>query len=86
MRSLPGLKVRKTEARFWAQVSITSGMKLKANYGVDVPDKLGSHYKNDLFVADANTGSLYHFDLSENRTELELRDFLKTKLQIRLKK
>lgn len=43
-------------------------------------DKLGSQYRNDLFVADANTGSVYHFDLNENRTELELRGSLKDKI------
>ena len=43
-------------------------------------DKLGSQYKNDLFVADANTGSLYHFDLNENRTELELLGLLEDKI------
>lgn len=43
-------------------------------------DKLGSQYKNDLFVADANTGSLYRFDLNENRTELELEKPLEDKI------
>jgi len=43
-------------------------------------DKLGSQYKNDLFVADANTGSLYRFDLNENRTELELQGLLEDKI------
>lgn len=43
-------------------------------------NKLGSQYKNDVFVADANTGSLYRFDLNENRTELELQGSLKDKI------
>ncbi len=43
-------------------------------------DKLGSQYENDLFVADANTGSLYRFNLDENRTELELQGSLKDKI------
>jgi glucose/arabinose dehydrogenase len=43
-------------------------------------DKLGDPYKNDLFVADANTGSLYHFDLNDNRTELELQGLLQDKI------
>ena len=28
-------------------------------------DKLGKQYKNDLFVAGANNGHIYHFDLNE---------------------
>jgi aldose sugar dehydrogenase len=43
-------------------------------------DKLGSQYKNDVFVAHANTGSLYRFDLNENRAELELQGFLEDKV------
>jgi glucose/arabinose dehydrogenase len=43
-------------------------------------DKLGSQYKNDLFVADANTGSIYHFDLINNRTELMLQGQLEDKI------
>jgi aldose sugar dehydrogenase len=43
-------------------------------------DKLGNQYKNDLFVADANTGSLYRFDLNENRTELQLEKPLEDKI------
>ena len=43
-------------------------------------DKFGSQYKNDLFVADANTGSIYHFDLINNRTELKLGGLLKDKI------
>jgi len=33
---------------------------------------LGEQYENDLFVGDINDGILYHFDLTENRTELVL--------------
>ena len=43
-------------------------------------DKLGSQYKNDVFVSDANTGSLYRFDLNEDRTELELQGLLEDKI------
>jgi len=43
-------------------------------------DKLGIKYRNDLFVADANTGSLYHFELNENRTGLKLQGSLKDKI------
>jgi aldose sugar dehydrogenase len=35
-------------------------------------DKLGEEYKNDIFVGDVNHQNLYHFDLTENRTELLL--------------
>jgi glucose/arabinose dehydrogenase len=35
-------------------------------------DKLGEQYQNDMFVGDVHTGTLYHFDLKENRTQLDL--------------
>ena len=34
--------------------------------------KYGSQYEKDMFVADANTGTIYHFELKNNRTELQL--------------
>jgi aldose sugar dehydrogenase len=34
-------------------------------------DKLGNQYENDMFVGDV-TGNLYHFNLNENRTKIEL--------------
>lgn len=34
--------------------------------------RLGDSYRNDLFVGDANTGSLFHFDLTSNRRALSL--------------
>jgi len=43
-------------------------------------EKMGNDYKNDLFVADANTGSIYHFDLNENRSGLQLQGPLKDKI------
>jgi glucose/arabinose dehydrogenase len=43
-------------------------------------DKLGIQYKNDVFVADANTGSLYRFDLNEDRMGLMLQGPLKDKI------
>jgi glucose/arabinose dehydrogenase len=43
-------------------------------------DKLGSTYKNDLFVGDNNLGNIYHFDLSKNRTELSLTGTLEDKI------
>ncbi|MGN6559438.1 MAG: PQQ-dependent sugar dehydrogenase [Candidatus Nitrosocosmicus sp.] len=33
-------------------------------------DKLGTQYKDDLFVGDVNNGNLYHFKLSEDRDQL----------------
>ena len=35
-------------------------------------DKLGQEYRNDLFVASAKNGTIYHFDLNEDRTRLDL--------------
>jgi len=35
-------------------------------------DKYGTEFNNDLFVGDANTGTVYHFELNENRTGLRL--------------
>ena len=35
-------------------------------------DKYGKEYQNDLLVGDFDNGNLYHFDLNENRTALEL--------------
>lgn len=43
-------------------------------------DKLGKQYKNDLFVGEINWGNVYHFDLKENRTELDLPGPLKDKI------
>jgi len=43
-------------------------------------EKMGVKYKNDVFVADANTGSIYHFDLDEKRTSLLLPGNLKDKI------
>jgi glucose/arabinose dehydrogenase len=35
-------------------------------------DKLGQEYRNDLFVGSAKYGTIYHFDLNEDRTHLDL--------------
>ena len=35
-------------------------------------DKLGKEYQNDMFVGNANTGTIYHFSLTEDRTALDL--------------
>ena len=42
-------------------------------------DKLNTQYRNDIFVGDAHTGRIYHFDLNDNRTELVLPDSLASK-------
>ncbi|HVT90873.1 MAG TPA: PQQ-dependent sugar dehydrogenase [Tepidisphaeraceae bacterium] len=34
--------------------------------------QMGEQYRNDLFVGDVNTGSLFHFDLTANRRALAL--------------
>jgi aldose sugar dehydrogenase len=34
--------------------------------------KLGEQYENDMFVGDWHNGNLYHFDLNQNRTMLDL--------------
>jgi aldose sugar dehydrogenase len=43
--------------------------------------RYGEEYQNDMFVGDINNGYLYHFDLSEDRTELELADELEDKIE-----
>jgi glucose/arabinose dehydrogenase len=43
-------------------------------------DKLGKDYKNDMFVGDAKTGRIYHFELNQNRTELLLNGSLRDKV------
>jgi aldose sugar dehydrogenase len=45
-----------------------------------VSDKLGTQYKNDLFVADVHNGWIYHFDLNEYRTDLILEGPLADKI------
>jgi aldose sugar dehydrogenase len=43
-------------------------------------DKLGKQYENDMFVADANNGRIYHFKLNQNRTALLLQGSLTDKV------
>ena len=43
-------------------------------------DKLGNDYKNDMFVGDFNRGNIYHFDLSEDRSQLLLNGPLEDKI------
>lgn len=43
-------------------------------------DKLGTQYTNDMFVADANTGTIYSFDLNEKRTGIKLHGTLEDKI------
>jgi aldose sugar dehydrogenase len=42
-------------------------------------DKLGTQYRNDMFVGDAHNGRIYQFDLNNDRTELALPDSLAAK-------
>jgi glucose/arabinose dehydrogenase len=44
-------------------------------------DKLGRQYENDMFVGDYNGGNIYHFDLSENRSSLNLNGSLADKIE-----
>ena len=43
-------------------------------------DKLGSRYQNDMFVGSVDGGRLFHFDLNENRTGLDLKGVLEDKI------
>ena len=43
-------------------------------------DKLGKEYQNDMFVGDAVSGRIYHFDLNKNRTSLLLNGTLADKV------
>ncbi len=36
-------------------------------------DKLGKNYENDLFIGSVHNGRIYHFDLTKDRTHLELK-------------
>jgi glucose/arabinose dehydrogenase/peptidoglycan/xylan/chitin deacetylase (PgdA/CDA1 family) len=42
--------------------------------------KLGNEYENDMFVGSVNSGILFHFDLSKNRSELSLNGVLKDRI------
>lgn len=42
-------------------------------------DKLGSQYRNDMFVSDVHNGRIYHFKLNSDRTELALPKSLESK-------
>jgi glucose/arabinose dehydrogenase len=41
---------------------------------------LGKDYKDDMFVGDVKSGNLYHFDLNEDRTQLQLQGRLSDKV------
>lgn len=43
-------------------------------------DKYGKTYENDILVGDINNGNIYHFDLNEERTELDLKGALQDKI------
>jgi glucose/arabinose dehydrogenase len=42
-------------------------------------DKLGTQYRNDMFVGDVHNGRIYHFKLNTDRTELDLPNSLASK-------
>ncbi len=43
-------------------------------------DKLGKDYENDLFIGSVHNGTIYHFDLTKNRTNLDLKGPLADKI------
>lgn len=43
-------------------------------------DKLGTQYKNDMFVSDVHNGRIYHFKLNSDRTEFVLPNSIQSKL------
>jgi glucose/arabinose dehydrogenase len=43
-------------------------------------DKLGKEYENDIFVGDFRNGTIYHFDLNKDRTQLSLNGSLADKI------
>ena len=43
-------------------------------------NKLGTYYQNDMFVANAGEGKIYHFDLSDDRKSLALKNSLADKV------
>ena len=43
-------------------------------------DKLGSTYKDDMFVGSVDSGRIFHFDLNDNRTKLLLKGVLEDKI------
>jgi glucose/arabinose dehydrogenase len=45
-------------------------------------DRLGSVYKNDIFVGSADGGRIFHFDLNENRTGLDLKGNLTDRIAL----
>lgn len=43
-------------------------------------DKLGTQYRNEMFVSDVHNGRIYHFKLNADRTDLVLPNSLESKL------
>lgn len=43
-------------------------------------DKLGTQYRNDMFVSDVHNGRIYHFKLNSDRTELSLPNSIQSNL------
>jgi aldose sugar dehydrogenase len=42
--------------------------------------KLGKEYENDMFIGDINNGNLYHFDLNEDRRDVEVDNQLEDRI------
>jgi aldose sugar dehydrogenase len=62
----------------WMQKAVPTGLKFLAS------DKLGSKYKNELFVGTFNAGKIYHFNLTADRTQLLLPQSLQSKILLTL--
>ena len=58
----------------WAEVVAPTAIKFLDS------NALGSQYFNDMFVADVNTGRIYHFELNPQRTALMLSGVLSDKV------
>lgn len=43
-------------------------------------NKLGKDYENDLFIGSVHNGTIYHFDLTKDRTHLDLKGDLSDKI------
>ena len=58
----------------WKEIVAPSAIKFLTS------DKYTSELKNDLFVGAANTGSVYHFELNDDRKSLKLDGMLKDRI------
>lgn len=63
----PGAQYIDPQFSFFATVAPTAIHFLRS-------DSLGAHYRNDIFVGAHVTGSIYHFELTQDRTTLVMPD------------